>query len=140
MIVARHAAGVAAYRIGAGDTNWFACLLDPDDGVSFTLVVEIFAPGGATPSNTHARATEAFFVLRGEGEARVGGEVIALRAGSVLAVPPDTGHVIANTGPGRLYCLTLMQPDEDFAALIRRGIPATLDAEDLAVLTGAAHA
>jgi quercetin dioxygenase-like cupin family protein len=140
MIVARHAKDLAAYRIAEGDTNWFACLLDPDDGVSFTLVVEIFAPGGATPPNTHSCASEAFVVLRGEGEARVGAERIALRAGSVLSVPPNTEHLIANTGQGRLYCLTLMQPDEDFAALIKRGIPVTLDAEDLAVLTGGAHA
>jgi mannose-6-phosphate isomerase-like protein (cupin superfamily) len=140
MIIARHAAELAAYRISAGDTNWFACLLDPDDGVSFTLVVEIFSPGGATPPNVHSRASEAFVVLHGEGEARVGGRTIPLRAGSVLAVPPGTEHVIANTGPCRLYCLTLMQPDEDFAALIKRGIPVTLDAEDLAVLTGARHA
>lgn len=140
MIVARHAGELQGYRISEGDTNWFACLLDPGDGVSFTLVVEIFSPGGATPPNTHSRAAEAFVVLRGEGEARVGGRAIPLRAGSVLAVPPGTEHVIANTGPGRLYCLTLMVPDEDFAALIRGGTPHPLDAEDLAVLTGAAHA
>jgi mannose-6-phosphate isomerase-like protein (cupin superfamily) len=136
MIVARNADELQGYRISAGDTNWFACLLDPGDGVSFTLVVEIFAPGGATPPNAHSRASEAFVVLRGEGEARVGGRTVPLRAGSVLAVPPGTEHVIANTGPGRLYCLTLMVPDEDFAALIKRGIPVTLDAEDRAVLTG----
>jgi mannose-6-phosphate isomerase-like protein (cupin superfamily) len=136
MIIARHAADLRGYRISPGDTNWFACLLDPSDGVSFTLVVEIFAPGGATPPNTHSRAAEAFVVLRGEGEARVGGETIPLRSGSVLAVPPGTEHVIANTGTGRLYCLTLMVPDEDFAALIRNGTPVTLDAEDRAVLAG----
>jgi hypothetical protein len=55
-------------------------------------------------------------------------------------VPPGTEHVIANTGPGRLYCLTLMVPDEDFAVLIRNGTRVPLDAEDIAVLTGAAHA
>jgi hypothetical protein len=32
------------------DSNCFACMLDPlADGVSFTLVVEIFEPGGKTP-------------------------------------------------------------------------------------------
>jgi mannose-6-phosphate isomerase-like protein (cupin superfamily) len=138
MIIARHVDELHGYRISAGDTNWFACLLDPTDGVSFTLVVEIFAPGGATPPNSHSRASEAFIVLRGEGEARVGGTVVRLRPGSVLCVPPGTEHVIANTGPGRLYCLTLMQPDEDFAALIRRGVPVALDAEDIAVLAGRA--
>jgi quercetin dioxygenase-like cupin family protein len=39
-------------------------MLDPlADGVSFTLVVEIFEPGGKTPPNTHAVAEEAFFVM-----------------------------------------------------------------------------
>jgi mannose-6-phosphate isomerase-like protein (cupin superfamily) len=140
MIIARHASDLVGYRISEGDTNWFACLLDPSDGVGFTLVVEIFSPGGATPPNTHQRATETFLVLRGEGEARLDGTPIALRAGTVLAVPPGTEHVIANTGSGRLYCLTLMVPDEEFAALIRNGTRVPLDAEDLAVLTGAAHA
>lgn len=139
MLIARHAEELAGFRMSEGDTNWFACLLDPEDGVSFTLVVEIFSPGGATPPNGHSRATEAFVVLRGEGEARVGGCTVPLRAGSVLAVPPGTEHVIANTGADRLYCLTLMQPDEGFAALIKRGIPVALDAEDLAVLTGRVH-
>jgi len=138
MIVARHAEELAGFRISPGDTNWFACLLDPFDGVGFTLVVEIFAPGGATPPNTHSRAAEAFVVLRGEGEARVGGRTIPLRPGSVLAVPPGTEHVVANPGPGRLYCLTLMVPDEDFATLIRNGTPHPLDDEDIAVLTGRA--
>jgi len=136
MIVARDAAEIQGFRISPGDTNWFACLLDPSDGVSFALVVEIFSPGGATPPNTHAHGTEAFLVLRGVGEATAGGRTIPLRAGSVLAVPPGTEHVIRNTGDGRLYCLTLMVPDEDFAALIRSGTPHALDAEDLAVLTG----
>ncbi len=136
MIVARTAADLRGYKISESDTNWFACLLDPSDGVSFTLVVEIFSPGGATPPNSHAAASEAFVVLRGEGEAQVGGRTIPLRAGSVLAVPPGTEHVVANTGSGRLYCLTLMVPDENFAALIRNGIPHPLDEEDLAVLTG----
>ena len=39
-----------------------------------------------------------------------------------------------NTGPTRLYCLTTMVPDEDFAKLITSGVPDVLDAEDLAVL------
>jgi mannose-6-phosphate isomerase-like protein (cupin superfamily) len=49
-------------------------------------------------------------------------------------LPPGTEHVVENTGPGKLYCLTLMVPDEDFAALIRSGQPVALDDEDRAVL------
>ena len=43
-------------------------------------------------------------------------------------------HRIVNAGPGRLYALCTMIPDDHFAALIRAGVPAELDAEDLAVL------
>ena len=54
-VLARRPAELRGFRIAPGDTNYFACLFDPvADGVSFTLVVEIFAPGGSTPPNTHA--------------------------------------------------------------------------------------
>jgi hypothetical protein len=47
---------------------------------------------------------------------------------------PGTEHALENTGPGRLYCLTIMVPDDGFSTLIRSGVRAALDAEDLAVL------
>ena len=135
--VAKRAADLRGHRIAPGDSNYFACLLDPiSDGARFTFVVEIFAAGGATPPNTHRAAQEAFFVLRGEGRARAGDAWMPICAGDTLMLPPGTEHVVENTGPGRLYCLTLMVPDEDFAALILAGTAVALDAEDLAVLCG----
>lgn len=137
--VLKRAGELRAFRIAPGDSNCFACLLDPvEDGASFTLVVEIFAPGGATPPNTHAAAQEAFFVLKGEGRARAGEAWRSIGPGDVLMLRPGVEHVVENTGAGKLYCLTLMAPDEGFARLIRRGTPVELDAEDLAVLRGAA--
>lgn len=134
----RPAATLRGFRIAPGDTNYFACLFDPlADAVDFTLVVEIFAPGGATPPNTHRRAQEVFFVLAGEGVALAGGRETPLRPGDALLVPPGVEHVIRNTGAGKLYCLTLMAPDEEFAALIRGGTPVALTAEDHAVIAGA---
>jgi hypothetical protein len=38
--------------------------------------------------------------------------------------------VIENTGPGKLYTLTVMTPNEGFAELIRGGEPVELDDED----------
>ena len=135
--ILKRAADLRGFRIAPGDSNHFACLLDPiADGASFTLVVEIFAPGGATPPNTHRAAQEAFFVLRGTGRARAGDTWREIGPGDTLMLPPETEHVVENTGAGKLYCLTLMVPDEDFAALIRGGIPVELDDEDLAVLGG----
>jgi len=137
--LARKAGTWQAFRIAPQDSNYFACLLDPlADGVGFTLVVEIFQPGGKTPPNTHAVAEEAFFVLRGTGRAFADGAAMDLGPGDTLVLRPGAEHVVENTGPGKLYCLTFMAPNEGFAELIRGGTPVALGADDLAVLTGRA--
>ena len=136
-MIFRTPGALQAFRIAPGDSNYFACLLDPiADGAAFTMVVEIFAPGGATPPNTHARAQEVFYVLKGQGRAIADGQTREIGPGDCLMLPPGCEHVVENPGPGKLYCLTIMVPDEDFAALIRSGTPVCLDAEDLAVLRG----
>jgi mannose-6-phosphate isomerase-like protein (cupin superfamily) len=136
--IARRATELQAFRISPTDSNYFACLLDPlADGVSFTLVVEIFEPGGKTPPNTHAIAEEAFFVLAGTGKALADGASRDIGPGDVLVLRPGTEHVVENTGSGKLYCLTMMTPNEGFAELIRAGTPVHLTDEDRAVITGA---
>lgn len=135
--IAKRADELQAFRISPGDSNYFACLLDPlADGVSFTLVVEIFEPGGRTPPNTHGVAEEAFFVLAGTGRATADGASREVGPGDILVLRPGTEHVVENTGPGKLYCLTFMAPNEGFAELIRAGTPVSLTDEDRTVITG----
>lgn len=135
--IAKRAAELQAFRISPGDSNYFACLLDPlTEGVSFTLVVEIFEPGGRTPPNTHSFAEEAFFVLAGTGKALADGSSRDLGPGDVLVLRPGTEHVVENTGTEKLYCLTFMTPNEGFAELIRVGTPVALTDEDRAVIMG----
>ena len=99
--ITKSAAELQAFRISANDSNYFACLLDPlADGVSFTMVVEIFEPGGKTPPNSHAVAEEAFFVLAGTGKASADGESRNIGPGDVLVLRPGTEHVVENTGRG----------------------------------------
>ena len=43
-----------------------------------------------------------------------------------LWIPPGVEHVVENTGATKLYCLTLMTPNEGFAELIRNGTPVVL--------------
>ena len=124
-----------AYRISAKDTNRLAIVFDPTiANMSLTYCVEIFDVGGKTPPNRHQVAVEMFFVLKGEGLATCDGKTVPIVAGDSILVPPNGVHVIENTGPTRLYTLCIMVPNEDFAELIRSGVPAELDQEDLAVL------
>ncbi|MEA5598660.1 cupin domain-containing protein [Rivularia sp. UHCC 0363] len=124
-----------AYRISPNDSNRLAIVFDPAiANSSLTCCVEIFDVGGKTPPNRHLFALEMFFILKGEGQATCDGKTVSIKAGDSLLVPPTGTHVIENTGSGRLYTLTIMVPNEDFAELIRSGIPVELDAEDMAVL------
>ncbi|MBM3567826.1 MAG: cupin domain-containing protein [Alphaproteobacteria bacterium] len=126
-----------AFRISPRDTNYFALVFDPQgEEVDLVCVVEIFQQGGKTPPNVHQRAEEMFFVLKGEGVASCGGTDTPIRAGDALLLRRGQSHVIANTGTGKLYTLTVMVPNEDFAELIRKGTPVALDAEDRAVIAG----
>ena len=138
-VIGKRAGELRGFRIAPQDTNYFACLLDPlADGVSFTLVVEIFEPGGKTPPNTHQVAEECFFVLRGEGIAIADGKRLPIGPGDCFVLRPGVEHVVENTGAGKLYCLTMMAPNEGFAELIRAGTPVELAPDDIAVLTGTA--
>jgi len=127
-----------AFRIGPADTNYFVLLFDREkDDIENIFVVEIFTKGGATPPNEHARAHEFFYVLEGSGNARCDGKTMPIKRGDALLLRPGSEHVIENTGPGKLYTLTVMTPNEGFAELIRGGQPVDLDDEDLKVLGAA---
>ena len=124
-----------AYRISPDDSNRLAIVFDPAiANSSLTCCVEIFDVGGKTPPNRHSLALEMFFVLKGEGKAICDGKTINIKTGDSLLVPATGTHLIENIGLGRLYTLTIMVPNEDFAELIRSGTPVELDEEDMAVL------
>ena len=136
-VVHRTARSHRAYKIHSADANYFVFTVDPQaDAVRFVQVIEIFDIGGATPPNRHASADEAFYVLFGAGVAICDGARTEVRQGDSFLVRAGHEHVVENTGTTRLYCLTTMVPDENFADLIRNGVPWQLDAADLAVLAG----
>jgi mannose-6-phosphate isomerase-like protein (cupin superfamily) len=140
-VIGKRAKDLRGFRIAPTDTNYFACLFDPlEDGVSFTLVVEIFEPGGRTPPNTHQAAEECFIVLAGSGKAYADGTEMPIGPGDAFVLRPGVEHVVVNDTSEKLYCLTLMAPNEGFAELIRNGTPVELAPEDIAVLTGAGRA
>ena len=132
-LVAGHFTDCPVYKISAKDTNKFVLLCDGTQ-VPFVSVVEIFDEGGKTPPNVHSGAHEYFYVIEGSGFAKVGDLEMEVRSGSYFIVPPGNNHEVHNTGKGRLYVLTTMVPDEKFSDLIKNGVKAELDGQDLAVL------
>jgi mannose-6-phosphate isomerase-like protein (cupin superfamily) len=137
-LLLRRAVNCPVSRISPGDTNKFAMLVDPlADRTPFVSAVEIFEVGGRTPPHFHATAHEMFYVLSGTGCCRCNdGSVHQIAQGDALVLPPGREHVIENTGRERLYCLTVMVPNEGFAEMIRNGQPMTLDPTDRAVIAG----
>jgi mannose-6-phosphate isomerase-like protein (cupin superfamily) len=133
--IAKAPAQYRAYRIEPTSTNRLVVVFDPlEDGVPFIHCVEIWDEGGAQPPNVHEQAEEIFYILKGQATAHCGGMTFALEPGDSFLAPRGQTHQIVNTGPGRLYALCTMIPNDGFAELIRSGVPAELDAEDMAVL------
>lgn len=125
-----------AYRISPQDNNRLAIIFDPRNADnSLTVCVEIFDVGSVTPPHRHNLASEMFFILQGEGLAMCDGKEVPLHSGDSILMPKTGTHYLKNTGSTRLYALCMMVPNEDFSELIRDGIPAALDEEDLRVLS-----
>ena len=137
--IVRPVESLETFRISATDTNRMALIADPiRDKVPFTAIVEIFDPHGKTPPNIHQEAFELFFVLSGRGFAYCDGKQFEVGPGDSFVVRPGHEHVVDNPYDERLYCLTVMIPNEGFAELIRSGLPEKLDGLDLAALRGKA--
>ena len=123
------------FRISPDDKNRLALLVDPTLGhAKLTCCVEIFDAGGRTPIHRHQVAVEMFYVLKGEGRVVCDGKSSTIRTGDSILVPSYGIHFVENTSSHRLYLLSVMVPNEDFAELIHNGVPAELDEEDMAVL------
>ena len=131
----RRARDCRVSRISPADTNKFVLTVDPvADGAPFLSVVEIFEAGGRTPLHKHDSAHEMFYVLDGSGRAHCGDRTYDMEKGDTLVLPPGLDHVVENTGAGRLYCLTVMVPNEGLAELIRAGATMVLDDVDRATV------
>lgn len=66
-----------------------------------TLGVANLPPGGALHEHRH-KQEEVYLVLEGSGRVKVGGEEIAVEAGSAVFIPGDALHSCENTGASDL--------------------------------------
>ncbi|MBW7901285.1 MAG: cupin domain-containing protein [Rhodocyclaceae bacterium] len=82
--------------------------------------IELYAveihPGGEGFDDAHPGCEHGFFVLAGEGEARVGGERFALQPEDCLFIPDGASHSVRPSGDGSLRLLVFMAPHRNVAA------------------------
>jgi mannose-6-phosphate isomerase-like protein (cupin superfamily) len=79
----------------------------PTGGTTLHSLAEAtLVPGQATQRHYHAESEEAYFILEGEGDLDIDGELGRVRAGDAVPIPPGTWHTLRNTGtaPLRLLC------------------------------------
>jgi uncharacterized cupin superfamily protein len=94
-LCARLAPGTAARKLGAS--------------------IDVVAPGmRACPYHFHHAQEEMFVILDGEGTLRVAGEMLPLRAGDVVFIPPGPAypHQIVNTSGAPLRYLSIGTRDQ----------------------------
>ena len=77
---------------------------------SLGISIDIVAPGmRSCPYHFHYAQEEAFVILEGEGSLRVAGEMLALKAGDTVFIPPGPAypHQIVNTSAAPLKYLSI---------------------------------
>ena len=71
----------------------------------------------------HKRHVDAFYVLGGELEFRLGGdggaETVRAPSGAFVAAPPHVVHAFTNPGPGRAHFLNVHAPESGFVDYLR---------------------
>lgn len=68
------------------------------------------APGARTRPHRHRETEELYHFLDGEGLMEIGEEVLVVRAGDTVCIPPGTRHCITATGERTLRFLCCCAP------------------------------
>jgi mannose-6-phosphate isomerase-like protein (cupin superfamily) len=69
-----------------------------------SLAEASLASGRSTQRHYHAASEEIYFVLEGEGDLDVDGELRRLRPGDAALIPPGAWHEITAASPLRFLC------------------------------------
>ena len=101
-----------------------------ETGGAFSILESVVQPGTGPEPHRHSREDEAFYILEGQYEFRVGNRVIQATAGSFLFAPRGIPHTYRNVGTTPSRHLTFISPGglekffDERAALIKE-VPTT---------------
>lgn len=108
----------AAHSVGEKVTPHFEQAITNIPGKSLIAVVVDYAPGGASPSHTHAKSAFIFgYVLSGKIESQVNdGPKRVYRAGESFYETPGSRHPVSRnaskTAPARLLAVFVVDTDD----------------------------
>jgi mannose-6-phosphate isomerase-like protein (cupin superfamily) len=102
----RSLAAAEPFVTADGSTIRELCGLPTGGTVNQSLAEATLEPGHATQRHYHGEAEEIYFVLEGEGEMELEGDLARVAAGEAIAIPPGAWHQIRNVGtqPLRILC------------------------------------
>ncbi|HEU4760283.1 MAG TPA: cupin domain-containing protein [Dehalococcoidia bacterium] len=72
-------------------------------------------PGSEQPVHGHPEQEQVYVIVRGRGAMRVGDEEREVSAGTLVYVPPRSGHAIRNTGDEPLVYVSATAPPFELA-------------------------
>ena len=78
-----------------------------------------FGPDIVVEPHTHRDHVDSFYVLEGEAEFTIDGEVVRAGPGTYVAAPIGTVHGFRNAGSGKLRLLNIHAPNTGFAQRLR---------------------
>ena len=73
-------------------------------------LIEHTVEGNGPPPHIHAAEEEAFYVLEGELDVRIGERTVAAKAGAFVLVPRGTVHTYSKAGPASAKLLVIISP------------------------------
>lgn len=72
--------------------------------------VTIVDPDSSSNPHSHSNLEEVFYVLSGQGEIKVGNEVMNIEPGTCIYIPINTMHQLINKGSKKLKVLACTSP------------------------------
>jgi mannose-6-phosphate isomerase-like protein (cupin superfamily) len=70
----------------------------------------LVAAGAVVTPHVHTGKIEYWLVVRGEGSARIGDQLLQVREGDIVATVPGVPHSLRNDGTGPLEFVNFVQP------------------------------
>jgi len=93
------------YKWGAGCDGWKVL-----DRENLSVIVEKMPPGTAETMHHHKRATQFFYILKGEAMFEIEGETVIIERDEGIEIEPLKNHRISNKTGSDLEFIVISQP------------------------------